>query len=348
MLDYTSCNIDMVSVHHIGNKTNEEELITSKTPLELSDVRLRQILLKFFTQPFTGSEFYNFTFSNEDFNLNPLYTFTRQVFDDADCFHENSVSIARLLYELSVHPQIKSGDLFVVYFTRINIGSEPTEAIGIFKCENKQPFLKLDTLSDDFLLQCDEGINVDKLDKGCLILNIKREQGFKICIVDKSNKSIEAQYWRDSFLQLKPCSDDYHYTKDFLTITKKFITKQLPDDLGKDRAEQIDLLNRSVEYFKTQEKFDINEFENSVFRDKIVIESFREFDDSYREENQIAVPDNFGISPNAVKKQSRAFKSVLKLDRNFHIYIHGDRELIERGVDANGRKFYKIFYDNEE
>jgi hypothetical protein len=48
-----------------------------------------------------------------------------------------------------------------------------------------------------------------------------------------------------------------------------------------------------------------------------------------------------------VKKQSRVFKSVLKLDRNFHIYIHGDKDLIERGVEKDGRKYYKIYYREE-
>jgi hypothetical protein len=49
-----------------------------------------------------------------------------------------------------------------------------------------------------------------------------------------------------------------------------------------------------------------------------------------------------------VKSQARVFKSVLKLDKDFHIYIHGDRNKIERGVDPDtGRKYYKIWYDQE-
>ncbi|MBK6777842.1 MAG: hypothetical protein IPG74_19090 [Flavobacteriales bacterium] len=48
-----------------------------------------------------------------------------------------------------------------------------------------------------------------------------------------------------------------------------------------------------------------------------------------------------------MKRQARIFKSVLKLDKNFHIYIHGDRNRIEQGVDEQGRKFYKIYYDKE-
>ena len=64
--------------------------------------------------------------------------------------------------------------------------------------------------------------------------------------------------------------------------------------------------------------------------------------------NEIELPDRFDISTQAVKKQNRVFKSVLKLDKNFHVYIHGDKSLIERGYDEKtGKKFYKIYYDEE-
>ena len=50
----------------------------------------------------------------------------------------------------------------------------------------------------------------------------------------------------------------------------------------------------------------------------------------------------------AVKKQARVFKSVIKLDKNFHIYVHGNRELIEKGYDgAMGKHYYKIYFDVE-
>ena len=61
----------------------------------------------------------------------------------------------------------------------------------------------------------------------------------------------------------------------------------------------------------------------------------------------LELEDNFKIAVQSVKKQARIFKSVLKLDKNFHVYIHGNRELIERGQDSDGRKYYKIYYENE-
>ena len=85
-----------------------------------------------------------------------------------------------------------------------------------------------------------------------------------------------------------------------------------------------------------------------MFDDGGMIKAFRQFEANYAEQNDVDIPDTFGISTQAVKKQSRVFKSVLKLDKNFHIYIHGDKELIEKGVEKDGRKYYKIYYTEEE
>ena len=346
-IDYTQCNIENISVHNVGNKTNEEELVLSKSLLETSDLRIKELLFKFFLTPFSNPEFYSFTFSNDDITLNPIFNFASQIFDYPETLHQNSVDIAKLLYELSVHPQIKSGDLFIVFFSDICLEDELIDGIGIFKSENRQAFLKVNSNNEDFSIHYDDGINVDKLDKGCLIFNTDRNKGYRVCIVDKSNKSIEAQYWRDNFLQLKPCNDNYHNTKDFMVITKNFVTKQLKDEFEVSKADQIDLLNRSVDYFKTNEKFDKKDYENHVFKDEAIKKSFRAYDEDYRYLNEIEALDNFQISEDAVKKQARILKSVLKLDSNFHIYIHGDRELIEQGVDRDGRKYYKIYYQAE-
>ncbi|HZX75412.1 MAG TPA: nucleoid-associated protein [Cyclobacteriaceae bacterium] len=347
MIDYTDTTIEKVSVHQVGNKTNEEEPRLSKTLLNITDLKVRQLLQKFFLTPFSNPEFYNFTFSNEDFTLNPLFNFVSHVFDDVKTFQRNSVNIAKHLYELSVHPQIKSGDLFVAYFADINIDGDIMDAIGIFKSEDSQAFLKLQHDEQNYSIETDTGINPEKLDKGCLIFDIDRESGYRICTLDKSNKSIEAQFWKNSFLQLKPCSDTYHHTKEVMNITKDFVTKQLIDEFEVSKADQIDLLNRSVDYFKKHDSFDKVDFEKNVFQDKEIIKSFRHFDNAYRDENDMELSDNFEISQQAVKKQARIFKSVLKLDKNFHIYIHGKRELIEQGVEKDGRKFYKIYYERE-
>jgi hypothetical protein len=347
MLDFTDSYIEKLSVHQVGNKTNGEDLYLSKSLLDVSDDKLSDLLFTYFLKPFTSVEFYSFTFSNEDFTLNPIYNYALAIFESTKKFQEKTADIAKHLYDMSIHPQIKSGDLFVAYFSKVCIDDEVTDAIGIFKSENRQAFLKLNHAENEFALHYDDGINIEKLDKGCLIFNTNKEHGYKISIVDKSNKSGEAQFWKESFLNLKPCSDDYHYTKDFLNIAKNFVTKQLTEEFEVSKADQIDLLNKSVEYFKTHETFEKKEFEEIVFQDKGIIKSFRNFDEQYRETNDVEIADSFDVSAPALKKQAKIFKSVLKLDKNFHIYIHGDREMIEQGIDKDGRKFYKIYYKDE-
>ena len=348
MIDSTKSNIDKVSVHSVGNKTNGGELRLSKSLLDTSDGSVRELLIKYFLSPFADPEFHSFTFTNEDFSLNPLFNFASEIFSKNDSFHNHSVNIARHLYELSVHPQIKSGDLFVAHISDMIVDGELINAIGIFKSENRQAFLKLDNTGDDFSIRHDDGINIEKLDKGCLIFNMDKDSGYKVCSIDKSNKSTEAQFWKNIFLQIQPCRDDYHQTKEFMNITKNFVTKQLTEEFEVSKTDQIDLLNRSVAYFKTHDSYNKQEFESEIFHDPDVIDSFRDFDQKFRDENNINIGEEFEISNQAVKKQARIFKSVLKLDKNFHIYIHGNRELIEKGVDEKGRKFYKIFYDQEK
>ena len=349
MLDFENSDIVNLIAHQVGNKTNDEELILSGSLLNIENSHLRELLIKYFLNSFKDTEeLYSFTFSNGDYTLNPLYQYASSIFSNSTSFKEKSESIAQLLYEIALHPQIKSGDLFVATFKNINIDGKNVNALGIFKSENRQEFLKLNKDSKEFSLNYDDGINIEKLDKGCLIFNMEAENGYKICIIDKSNKSGEARYWVDSFLNVTPINTDYHQTNQFLGIAKQFVTNQLGEEFELSKADKIDLLNRSVNYFKKHDAFDKNEFEEEVFVEMNVIESFRKFDQNYREDNDVELSDSFNISGQAVKKQARVFKSVLKLDKNFHIYIHGDRGLIEQGVESNGRKFYKIYYDREE
>jgi hypothetical protein len=66
------------------------------------------------------------------------------------------------------------------------------------------------------------------------------------------------------------------------------------------------------------DSYNKQEFENEIFHDTDVIDSFRDFDTKFKEENNIDINEEFEISNQAVKKQARIFKSVLKLDKNFH------------------------------
>ena len=343
MFDFTDAFLQQASIHKIGNKADDEGTQLSADALDLESMDLRVLLQKFFLSHFKTEEYYSFNFTEDDLALNPMYNYAKRMFNDGD-FHAKTVSIAHYLYEVSNHPMIKPGDLLVGMIKNVDIKGNRTNAIAILKVENMQAFLKLE---DDLSINSEKGINIDKIDKAAIIFNTEEKDGYRVLIIDKAN-SADAVYWKDDFLKVKPVSDEFHNTKNFLQMAKTFVVKQLPEDFEVDKTRQIDMLNRSIDFFKKNDTFAKEEFEKEIFGSKEVIESFNTFFDEYKEANNVELEDNFEISTQAVKKQAKIFKSVLKLDKNFHIYIHGNRNMIERGFDdEKNLNYYKVYFSNE-
>lgn len=348
MINHQNASLTQLSAHKIGNITNGENLVVSKSSLIITDAELRATMLTHFLSSFVSDEYFNFTSTNDDFRLNPLFQLCHEVFESSKYFHMKSVSMAKHLYEVSIHPNIKAGDLFVAYFDNIEIGSQRVDAIGLFKSESKSSFIKLIEKKDgNFEIGCESGISLEKLDKACLIYNLDAESGYQISIIDRSGKSTEAQYWKELFLRVKPVNNGFQSTKSVLEIARHYLTDQMGDEFELSKADQLNYLDKSIGYFKSHEEFNQREFEKEVFEDPEVIKSYKKFDAGFRNQFNMEIDPTFEISPEVVKRQSRIFKSVLKLDKNFHIYIHGNREMIERGTEKDGRKYYKIYYKEE-
>lgn len=333
-------------VHYTGNKNNADPLHLSPSTIELDD-DMRLVLGDSFLSRFKNNHEWH-SFSHESsLQFNEVYNYCRQIFSDSDVFEETSQAIARHLYNQSTHPKVKGGELYVAYFDALPVESRMCKAIGLFKTENKALFLETSQTESTIALQLKEGIELTKIDKGCLIINQKAEEGFDVLIFDNQNRGEEAQYWKEKFLSLSPQKNEFHNTQHFLNLTKQFITGPLDTEHHLSKNEQVELLHKSIDYFKSNESFDIDDFQAKVFIQDEHVEAFRNFGSRYVANNDFDLAAQFDISPEAVKKQSRIFKSVIKLDRNFHIYVHGRTDLIEKGVDLDGRKYYKIYYQDE-
>ena len=136
--------------------------------------------------------------------------------------------------------------------------------MGIFKSENKEAYLKVYPEQGGFQLNYEqEAININKLDKGVVIVNTEEEEGFKVLVVDQTNQS-EAVYWKDNFLKLKSRNDAYQQTGNLMKVYKNFVNEKLDEVFELETADKIDLLNRSMNYFKSKETFDSAEFEEEV------------------------------------------------------------------------------------
>ena len=349
MVTFFEASLEQLSIHHTGNKLQNEFYVLSDHPLQVGDEKLKMLLMHYFLPAFEKSnEVYRFMHSSADLNLNEMFHFCSAIFSDLDSFHEHSINITKHLFNISGHPKIKSGELYVAFFKDLLLEGELVDAIGVFKSETKESYLKVQPDKGGFNLSYEEdAINIQKLDKGCLIFNTEREDGYKVMVIDQTNRT-DAAYWKDEFLQIKIRNDNFSKTNTTLNICKDFITNKLDDEFDLTRADNIDLLNRSMKYFKEKESFNIDEFSEEVIENPKAIESFKNYSKAYNEEFDTDLDQSFDISNAAVKKQAKVFKSVLKLDKNFHIYIHGNKELIEKGFDDDrSMNFYKVYYKEE-
>ena len=338
-------SIRTVALHRVGNSATDEGFVLSLQPLQLDD-QMQDLLVQYFINPFKVEEYYHLCGDGDDRDTNEVYRRCRNIFDSqGEELFEESKAIAEYLYRQSTHPNIKGGDFFVVYFSKCQLNGETMDAIGLFKSENKDTFLKVLYDDADYLLEPHLGINIHKLDKGALIFHSEEEKGYVVSVVDGTNRT-EATYWRDNFLHIEQRRDEYFHTHEVMNAYKHFVTEALPEEYEVTRADQADMLNKSVEYFKQNDSFDMDDFARDVLQQPEVIDSFAQYRQKWEQDNDVQLEEQFDINESAVKKQARNFKSVIKLDKNFHIYVHGDRQLIEQGEDEKG-KFYKVYYKEE-
>ncbi len=134
-----------------------------------------------------------------------------------------------------------------------------------------------------------------------------------------------------------------------MDASRGFCEEVLTEANNVEKQDQMMMLNRSTGYFKEKDKFNIRDFEKEVLVQPEVIEPFNDYRQDFNKRLDLTAIDEFDVSPTAVKKNQKYMRSVVKLDKNFHIYIHSKHDYVERGFDEErGLKYYKLFYVNEE
>lgn len=198
-MTFTEATIDRLTVHYTGNKQNGGALLLSRQEQDLDNdtkVKMTDALLQRFSNCHERYAFYH----NSSLEYNEVYTFVRALFGDRESLYDQSVRIASHLFEVSLHPKIKPGELYVGCFSNLLDDEAVLDAVGIFKAETRTLFADLIPGDDDLDLQLKEGVDLARMDKGCLILNRGEEQGYELLIFDANGKGEEAQFWKDKFL----------------------------------------------------------------------------------------------------------------------------------------------------
>jgi len=223
-----------------------------------------------------------------------------------------------------------------------------TEAVAIFKSEQKDAFARFHVRERGTEFDITTGKSLEKLDKACLILDIDEDHGYRVLNVDHLNKSSESLFWRNDFLHLVPKSDDFHHTQDVIRITQKFLQSEHERGSVQDKTEKVAVMKKTKKYLEQAEEFDLDTYKAEVFDKPHQVADFEQFMADYQKDQNKTIANNFQIDAYALKKESKVFKSIIKLDKNFHIYVHGDHTKIVKGEEPDGRKYYKLYYEEEK
>lgn len=323
-------DMKLATIQVVGNKTRGEGLSAASV---LSDVTASEDFMKqLIEKSFTMDDLKCFSYI-ESVELNPVYQFVTKIFDDEKAFLKQSVNIATFLYDQSIHPNIRSGELYILLL-ECEFKKEMVEAIAILKSERKDPFLATDNDGREISVKTVYGTGLKGLDKGCLIINVDREKGYIVGTVDNTNSGNDAQYWTDSFLHVSDCDDDYHQTERLMDMCKGFVKQQ-------EELEGAIMAKKTVDAFAAGETIQVGALADMICQNEEQKKAFDDFRQSFEKEH-----GRFEENVNVVKKASLRKPvtklTTLKLGTDFEVKVLNSEARIEQVNDESG-KWWKLY-----
>lgn len=349
MINLYNAQIESLSLHRVGNKSRNESIFLSDEPYRLND-EITPLIKEFFLKPFREKEENYFQFAHEvDLEFNEIYTLATRLFDSPWKAHEISATITRYLYEQSNHPHIKNGEVYIAYLKNVSIDNNVVDAIGIFKSEIKADFIEMDENGSHLEMILKQGISLDKLDKGCLIFDYKKEEGYKVLTID-SNR-YDSRYWLEHFLGLDAFQDENFFTKKYLKFAQDFAKEVVSP--AEDKKEEVMFMNRAMNHFAKNDQFEETAFLNEVLDNPDLVAEFKNFKADKGEKYSIEDVSSFAISNSAVSDARRKFKNVINLDTNITIKLdftnpESADKFLEKGWDEERQMYYYLAYFNKE
>ena len=349
MINLFNAHIENLSIHRVGNKSRNEALFLSENPYGLND-EIVPLLKEYFFKSFREKEENYFQFAHEvDLEYNEMYKMATDIFTNPSEIHNASKKITTHLFEQSNHPHIKNGEVYVTYFTNINIDNNIVDAVGVFKSEIKTDFMQFEENGSNLEMVLQQGINLSRLDKGCLIINYKKEEGYKILSID--NNRYDARYWLEHFLAVDAFQDENFITKKYLKFCQDFAKDVVFP--AEDKKEEVMFMNRSVNYFAKNDDFEESNFLNEVLSNPELIPEFKNYKVDKGEKYSIEDVTSFPIANAAVTDARKKIKNVINLDTNIQIKLdfinpESAEKFVEKGWDEEKQMYYYLVYFNKE
>lgn len=320
----------------VGNKTRGDGFSSALVLADVADSS--EFLSKLIEKSFMMDDLKCFTYI-DSVELNPVYKFVSRIFDDNEDFLKQSVNIATFLYDQSLHPNIRSGELYVLLID-CEYKKSIVEAVAILKSEKKDPFLTTDNDGREISVRTIYGTGLKGLDKGCLVLNMERENGYVVGTIDNINNGNDAQYWTDSFLHVAARDDDYHQTVKLMDMCAGFV-QQLKEQ---SEVDSVIAAKKTAELLKTSETVQVNDLADLLCQNEEQKQAFDTYRQSF-EEDYGSFVDEISVVSKAASRKPVSRMNVLKLGKDFEVKVLNSDADIESGVDElSGKRYYTLYY----
>ena len=332
----------------IGNPLREEPLQTSQRVFDIAEPD-REVLTPLFLKPFKnliGHRFVHYT----SLDKQDMYRCAKSIFNDPGTLLSAGVEIAKRLYAKSTHPNIKSGDLCIALLKEVHIEGELVNGLCILKSDSVVPFLSITTQNGDLHLSTQQGIQPEKIDKGCLILDYQGDQGYYVLTFDRSGG--DTKFWVREFLSVEAVPDAAFLTNAYAKMAVSFIEEHQPQE-DTPPWDTCNAAREALEYFEARDQFDLQDFEQTVLKSPEVVAAFEEHRARVEEEQGQTLDTSFEISKKDVSKAKKRIGAVLKLDTGVEIHVKSTLStehdpVLERGYDdTKGMKFVKVYYKEQ-
>ena len=327
-------NIKAAVVQRVGNKSMEDGVAFSDSLCQMGGVE--EYLLSVIKASFKFDDWKRFYYI-DDLEMNPAYRFVSKIFEDATAMVKQANNLARHLYEQSIHPNIKIGEFYVVFLEGCEIDGVETNAVGLFKSEIHETVLTVKMENNRLVLSPEMGMSLKKLEKGCIVFNVDKEQGYKVAVVDNTGSNTDAHYWVDNFLHVCNCEDDYHQTERLAELCKGFVEK-VSEQSASDGAI---IAKKATEVLKSSETLALADLVEVICKNEVQKKVFSMFRKSFEEENG-ALNDKVVLVKKAVNYKPVSRMNVLKIGTDFEVKVLNPEARIEHGEDKNG-KWWKLY-----
>src|SRR5690554_6573008 len=251
MLDVSESKLTKYVVHHVG-----EELILGDHVYTQPDTLLEAAFTQLSFHKTNWEEPFEF-FHETDLQFNEVYTYVKHIFSQEGDFLEQSKQIATHLQSASDHPKIKPGELFIGLFENCLMGNETKQVLSIVKIDEREIFLDVQSDENKVTVNGVDGINVKKASQIANIIDMGDEPPL---IFIRTKKKEDVVYWQERFLKSRPKDETYQKTNLALTACKKYILKE--DHFT--NTEKIGFLNKTLDYFKSEEEFHVGDYIEKV------------------------------------------------------------------------------------